>query len=188
MCCDHLSITTTDVATRNAADRALASCQKRSFKGFMTYDAAHAAWDTFVRNGHVPDGCSQPDLRDNTSAPFDFPRPNQSSAPPFHSAPSTPSRQHPLPDSALPLFNTRPPSQGFPQPSTSAQPVRQQSPTATRQRSTGPSTMSAKSPTFEDGNKAANNWWVVVTGAEPGVYYGRSVALSHLFLPPYISF
>lgn len=181
----YLLITTADITTRNVADRALHSCRKRSVKGFSTYDEAHAAWDNFMSKGYVPDGCSHPDPIDNKSVPFIFPRPSQSSVSPFRSAPSTPSQQRPPPDSASSPFNAHymaSPSQGFPRP----QPVQQPpaTPTATRQRSTG-LPMSTNSPIFEDDE---NNWWVVTTGAEPGVYYGRSVIDTTFISTSYISF
>jgi len=147
----------------------------------MTYDDAHGAWDAFIGEGRVPNGCSQPDPADNISAAINFPRPHHI---PVHNAPSTPSssRQHSQPALASPLFNAHyitSPSRGSPSPSTPAKAIRERStvpPISTRQIPSGSSTAAAKSP-LHDGSDSEGNWWVVITGTEPGVYHGRWVVL-----------
>jgi len=116
----------------------------------MTYDEAHCAWDRFMHENQVPNGCSHPDPTDNISAAFNFPRPSQIPALPVHNTPSMPSRQRSQPPSGSQSFNA---SRGSPS-------------------TAGPSTATAKSPP-PDGSDGEGNWWVVITGTEPGVYYGR---------------
>src|SRR5271168_4474935 len=139
----------------------------------MSYDEAHSAWDTFVGEGRVPNGCPYPDPLDNISAVFNFPRPNYIPALPVRNTPSMPSRQRSQPPLGLPLFNA---SRGWPSPSTPAKPIRERSavpPLSTRQIFAGPSTATA-SPAC-DGSNGEGNWWVVITGTDPGVHYGRWV-------------
>jgi hypothetical protein len=115
-----------------------------------------------VREGRVPYGCSYPDPTDNVSAAIHFPRPNCILPSPLHNTPSTPSRQHSL---SSPFLNA---SRGSPSPLTPAQPIRERS------------VVPKSSPC--DGSDSQGDWWVVMTGTEPGVYYGRWVVSRSQFI------
>lgn len=150
---------------RTAAALAISAVEssRKVFKGYVSYEAAHSAWDGFTTTGHLPSDVAM------SLGTRSYPTPPIPSTPSRVSAPpSTPQRLIPMPLTPRSTYT----------------PIKTVKPTVPRHCDT--LSPSAPSASIQTRNTAAlaiareaafqadqEDFWVVFTGTSPGVHQGR---------------